>query len=66
MPGASPAPKNQALIAWVRPVVERYANTGVRIEDSYLLTDRGLERISRAPRDLDEVEALTRRRAPVP
>ena len=59
-------PKNRALIARVRPVVERYANTGVRIEDSYLLTDRGLERISRAPRDLDEVEALTRRRAPVP
>lgn len=59
-------PRNRAFIARVRPVVERYANTGVRIEDSYLLTDRGLERISLAPREIEEIEALTRRRAPVP
>jgi Xaa-Pro aminopeptidase len=58
-------PKNRAFIAKVRPVVERYVNTGVRIEDSYLLTERGLERVSLVPRDLEEVEALTRRR-PVP
>jgi Xaa-Pro aminopeptidase len=58
-------PKNRAFIAKVRPVVARYENTGVRIEDSYLITDRGLEWISQVPRDLDEVEALTRRR-PVP
>jgi Xaa-Pro aminopeptidase len=58
-------PRNRAFIAKVAKTVERYANTGVRIEDSYLLTERGLEWISRVPRDLDEVEALTRRR-PVP
>lgn len=58
-------PRNRAFIARVRPVVARYENTGVRIEDSYVLTRRGLERISLAPRDLDEIEALTRRR-PVP
>lgn len=57
-------PKNRAFITKVRPVVERYANIGVRIEDSYLLTARGLERISLVPRDLEEVEALTRRLVP--
>lgn len=57
-------PKNRAFIARVRPVVERYANTGVRLEDSYVLTERGLERISQLPRDLEEVEALTRRLVP--
>lgn len=59
-------PKNRAFIAKVRPVVRRYANAGVRIEDAYVLTDKGLEWISRLPRDLEDVEALTRRPKPVP
>ena len=59
-------PKNQRFIAKVRKAVERYANTGVRIEDSYILTDRGLERISLAPREIDEIEALTSRPRPIP
>lgn len=54
-------PKNRAFAARVRALTERYRNTGVRLEDSYLLTAEGLERISRLPRDLEEVEALTRR-----
>jgi Xaa-Pro aminopeptidase len=58
-------PKNRAFASRVRAVVERYQNTGIRIEDSYLISKDGLEWLSRVPRDLDEVEALTRRR-PIP
>jgi Xaa-Pro aminopeptidase len=51
-------PRNRALIAKIRPAVEKYRNIGVRIEDDYLATDRGVEWISRAPREIAEVEAL--------
>ncbi len=50
-------PRNRAFIAKVRPVVERMNNTGVRIEDDYVATADGLDRISHAPREADEVEA---------
>jgi Xaa-Pro aminopeptidase len=56
-------PKNRSFIAKVKANVAHYENTGVRIEDSYLITDRGTEWISKAPRDLDEVEAMLKRRA---
>lgn len=65
MLGALPdTPRNRAFIAKVKPVVQRYENTGVRIEDDYLITDRGLERISLAPREIGEIEALMRQRPP--
>jgi Xaa-Pro aminopeptidase len=54
-------PRNRALIARIRPAVERYRNVGVRIEDDYIATDRGVEWVSRAPRELADVEALLAR-----
>jgi Xaa-Pro aminopeptidase len=51
-------PKNRAMIAKVRPAVERYQNIGVRIEDDYLITPTGVEWLSRAPREISELEAL--------
>jgi Xaa-Pro aminopeptidase len=55
-------PRNRALIAKLRPAVQRYANIGVRIEDDYLVTDRGVEWVSRAPREIEEIEALMQER----
>ncbi len=58
-------PKNRALLARVRPAVEKYRHMGVRIEDVYALTDRGLERLSTgSPREIAEIEALMREREP--
>ena len=55
-------PKNRAFIAKVRSTVLKYQNTGVRIEDDYIITDKGLERISLVPREIAEIEALMKRR----
>jgi len=51
-------PRNAALVAKLRPVVEQYRNIGVRIEDDYVATPAGVEWISRAPRELAEIESL--------
>jgi Xaa-Pro aminopeptidase len=49
--------ENLAFIDKVRPMVEKYRNIGVRIEDSFLLTESGLERLSASvPRTIDEIE----------
>jgi Xaa-Pro aminopeptidase len=55
-------PKNRAFIARVRPVVERFNNIGIRIEDDYLVTHDGLEWLSRGPREADEIEAAMKKR----
>jgi len=50
-------PGNAALRARLAPAVTRYANIGVRIEDDYVVTTTGSDRISAAvPRDIDAVE----------
>jgi Xaa-Pro aminopeptidase len=63
-------PKNDALVAKLRPAVEKYrnigiriednyvVNIGIRIEDNYVVTPQGVEWISKAPREIAEVEAM--------
>jgi Xaa-Pro aminopeptidase len=50
-------PRNRAMIEAVGGAWTRYAGIGVRIEDDYLMTEAGLQWISRAPREIDEIEA---------
>jgi Xaa-Pro aminopeptidase len=58
-------PKNRAMLAKMRPAVQKYKDIGVRIEDDYALTDTGLELLSGGvPREISEVEALMRQREP--
>jgi Xaa-Pro aminopeptidase len=52
-------PGNRAMIARLRPALERYRDIGVRLEDDYFITETGVERISTgAAREIAEVEAL--------
>ena len=55
-----PKAGNEALLAKIAPAVRKYANTGVRIEDNYVVTEQGVKWISCVAREADEVEALMR------
>jgi Xaa-Pro aminopeptidase len=56
-------PQNAAFIEKVRPMVQKYKDTGIRVEDSFLLTETGLHRLSaKVPRTADEIEAFLRTR----
>jgi len=51
-------PANREFKEKVKAAVEKYKNIGVRIEDSFLLTESGLKRLSATvPRTIEEVEA---------
>jgi Xaa-Pro aminopeptidase len=55
-------PENRTFKEKVKPAVEKYKGIGIRIEDSFLLTDSGLERLSaKVPRTIEEIEAFMRR-----
>ena len=54
-PGATESTGSEA----VRPVVQRYRDIGVRVEDSFLLTEDGLENLSKTvPRTVEEIESF--------
>jgi Xaa-Pro aminopeptidase len=59
-------PDNEAYMRRIARAFERYRGIGVRIEDDYLVTARGVERPSAlVPREADEVERLLQQpRAP--
>jgi Xaa-Pro aminopeptidase len=55
--------ENLEFIKQVQPAVRRYADVGIRIEDSFLLEDTGLRDLSASvPKTIDEIEAFFRNR----
>ncbi len=54
-------PENLAMIDKVKPAFERFRGIGIRLEDSFLLTETGLINLSaKVPRTIDEIETFLR------
>lgn len=52
-------PRNRALMEKIGPALTRYGGIGVRIEDDYLVTAKGVERPSAlVPREIEALERL--------
>lgn len=52
-------PESKAFIAKVRPAFEKYKNIGVRIEDDMLVTETGVEWMTKQlPRKMEDIEAF--------
>jgi Xaa-Pro aminopeptidase len=50
-------PENLAFVEKVRPMVLKYKDIGVRVEDSFLMTETGVENLSAGvPRTIDAIE----------
>ena len=62
--GLPKTPENLALTEKIQPAVRKYADLGVRVEDSFLLQDSGAARLTGAvPRTIEDIEAFLRKRA---
>ena len=58
-------PRNAAFLEKIAPAVKKYANIGVRIEDDYIVTPTGFERITAdAPRTIEEIESEMAKKLP--
>ncbi len=57
-------PRNKEFAARVRNAVTQYRNIGVRIEDNYIVTTKGVEWVSQFPREINEIEELMRKGSP--
>jgi len=58
-------PANRAMASKLKPVMAKYENIGVRIEDDYAVTVQGVEHLSAgAPREIAAVEKLMAEKAP--
>ncbi|MEP6990649.1 MAG: aminopeptidase P family protein [bacterium] len=54
-------PRNREFAAKVRKAVTLYQNIGVRIEDDYIVTTKGLEWLSQVPREIGDIEDLMKK-----